>query len=272
MINGRKAWASHLAGWDGDGPDVMTIVCRTPGGVSLIVAEREHLAGRIEVEEYYDLPGLRGCLTTRVRLQRRARPAGEPARRGGAGRRAHPERVLRQRRLDRHLRRRGDAAGLRRRLPLRARPRPAAGGADHRAPGRGRRPRRRQGQDRGGPAAGLAGAGRRDVACTQRPGTGPARQGLRLGDRRRGHQRLIQVVGVTAYDERFPLVRSPAATRWPTPSSRAATSASAAASSRTCSARPATTRWRPPAWPEPATRPWRGRPAWSRRRRRGRRP
>ena len=69
VINGRKAWASHLCGWDGDGPDVMTIVCRTPGGISLIVAEREHLAGRIEVEEYYDLPGLKGALTTRVRLR-----------------------------------------------------------------------------------------------------------------------------------------------------------------------------------------------------------
>jgi alkylation response protein AidB-like acyl-CoA dehydrogenase len=35
VINGRKAWASHLVRWDGNGPDVMTIVCRTPGGVSL---------------------------------------------------------------------------------------------------------------------------------------------------------------------------------------------------------------------------------------------
>jgi alkylation response protein AidB-like acyl-CoA dehydrogenase len=68
VVNGRKAWASHLPGWDGDGPDVMTIVCRTPGGISLVVAEREHLAGHIEVEEHYDLPGLRGCLTSRVRL------------------------------------------------------------------------------------------------------------------------------------------------------------------------------------------------------------
>lgn len=68
VINGRKAWASHLSGWDGDGPDLMTIVCRAPGGVSLIVAERAHLAGHIEVEEHYDLPGLRGCLTSRVRL------------------------------------------------------------------------------------------------------------------------------------------------------------------------------------------------------------
>lgn len=68
VINGRKAWASHLSGWDGDGPDLMTIVCRTPGGISLIVAERDHLAGRIEVEEHCDLPGLRGCLTSRIAL------------------------------------------------------------------------------------------------------------------------------------------------------------------------------------------------------------
>lgn len=68
VINGRKAWASHLPGWDGNGPDIMTIVCRTKKGVSLIVAEREQLAGHIEVEEYLDLPALKGCLTTRIRL------------------------------------------------------------------------------------------------------------------------------------------------------------------------------------------------------------
>ncbi|MCD2197558.1 acyl-CoA dehydrogenase [Actinomycetospora endophytica] len=70
VIEGTKAWASHLSGWDGDGPDLMTIVCRAPGGISLLVAEREHLAGHLEVEEHYDLPGLRGCLTSRVRLDR----------------------------------------------------------------------------------------------------------------------------------------------------------------------------------------------------------
>lgn len=68
VIDGRKQWASHLPGWDGDGPDLMTIVCRAPGGISLIVAEREHLAGHIEVEEYLDLPALAGCLTARIRL------------------------------------------------------------------------------------------------------------------------------------------------------------------------------------------------------------
>ncbi|HEY3483092.1 MAG TPA: acyl-CoA dehydrogenase, partial [Streptomyces sp.] len=68
VLNGRKAWASHLCGWDGDGPDLMTVVCRTPGGISLVVAEREHLAGHVETEAHYDLPGLKGCLTTRIRL------------------------------------------------------------------------------------------------------------------------------------------------------------------------------------------------------------
>lgn len=68
VVNGRKQWASHLPGWDGDGPDVMTIVCRTPGGVSLVVAEREQVAGHVEVEEYLDLPGLTGCMTARIRL------------------------------------------------------------------------------------------------------------------------------------------------------------------------------------------------------------
>jgi alkylation response protein AidB-like acyl-CoA dehydrogenase len=69
VINGRKAWASHLPGWDGDGPDIMTIVCRAPGGVSVVVAERAQLAGHIEVEHLYELPGLRGCLTARIRLR-----------------------------------------------------------------------------------------------------------------------------------------------------------------------------------------------------------
>lgn len=68
VVSGTKAWASHLSGWDGDGPDLMTIVCRAPDGISLLVAEREHLAGHLDVEEHYDLPGLRGCLTSRVRL------------------------------------------------------------------------------------------------------------------------------------------------------------------------------------------------------------
>jgi alkylation response protein AidB-like acyl-CoA dehydrogenase len=76
IINGAKAWASHLGGWDGHGPDLMTIVCRTPGGVSIIVAEREDLRDGLVVEEVYDLAGLRGCLTSRIRLENVRVPLG----------------------------------------------------------------------------------------------------------------------------------------------------------------------------------------------------
>ena len=85
VVNGTKAWASHLSSWDGDGPDLMTIVCRAPGGISLLVAEREHLAGHLEVEEHYDLPGLRGCLTSRVRLRGVRIPAANLLGEEGAG-------------------------------------------------------------------------------------------------------------------------------------------------------------------------------------------
>ena len=185
VINGRKAWASHLPGWDGDGPDIMTIVCRAPGGVSLIVAEREHLAGHIEVEHLYDLPGLRGCLTARIRPARRPGAEGEPRRRRGPGRRAHPQRVHRQRRLDRHVLGGGHAPGVRRRVPVRDDRAPRRRRSDHRAPGRVRRARRRQGAHRGHPAAVLA---RARCGAVRRPtgtGVGAARQGARLRHRRR---------------------------------------------------------------------------------------
>ena len=68
VINGEKIWASHLGGWDGRGPDLMVLVARTPVGVSLIAVEREHLTRGFGVEEHYDLTGLRGCLTSRVRF------------------------------------------------------------------------------------------------------------------------------------------------------------------------------------------------------------
>lgn len=69
VLDGEKIWASHLGGWDGRGPDIMSVVCRTPGGVSIIVVEREHLSSGFSVEEIYDLPGLKGCLTSRVRFE-----------------------------------------------------------------------------------------------------------------------------------------------------------------------------------------------------------
>lgn len=69
VINGEKEWAAHLSGWDGRGPDLMVVVCRTQKGISLIVAEREHLEnGGLTVVRHHDTPGFRGTLSSRIRL------------------------------------------------------------------------------------------------------------------------------------------------------------------------------------------------------------
>ncbi len=43
VLNGEKMWASHLGSWNDHGPDLLTVVSRTPGGISLLAVEREHL-------------------------------------------------------------------------------------------------------------------------------------------------------------------------------------------------------------------------------------
>lgn len=70
VINGQKEWAAHLGGWDGRGPDLMVVVCRTPGGISLIAVERAHFeAGGLTVVELDDTVGFRGTSTCRVWLE-----------------------------------------------------------------------------------------------------------------------------------------------------------------------------------------------------------
>jgi alkylation response protein AidB-like acyl-CoA dehydrogenase len=55
VINGEKEWAAYLGGWDGIGPDLMVIVCRTPVGISLIAAERKDFeAGGLTVVDIDD--------------------------------------------------------------------------------------------------------------------------------------------------------------------------------------------------------------------------
>ncbi|WP_415972412.1 acyl-CoA dehydrogenase family protein [Rhodococcus sp. 077-4] len=76
VLNGEKMWASHLGGWDGAGPDMMSVVCRTPAGLSIIVVEREHLSTGFSVLEHLDLPGLKGCLTSRVKFDNVRVPLG----------------------------------------------------------------------------------------------------------------------------------------------------------------------------------------------------
>lgn len=70
VINGAKEWAAHLSGWDGRGPDLMVVVCRTPVGISLIAVEREQFeAGGLTVVRHNDTPGFRGTLSSQVRLE-----------------------------------------------------------------------------------------------------------------------------------------------------------------------------------------------------------
>ncbi|MGU3501758.1 acyl-CoA dehydrogenase family protein [Mycobacterium sp. C31M] len=70
VITGEKQWSANLGGWDGTGPDLMVVACRTPGGVSLIGVQREHFTrGNLVVLDTLDMPGLRGHLTQRVRLE-----------------------------------------------------------------------------------------------------------------------------------------------------------------------------------------------------------
>ncbi|GEM30306.1 acyl-CoA dehydrogenase [Nocardia neocaledoniensis NBRC 108232] len=69
VITGEKQWSANLAGWDGTGPDLMIVACGTPGGVSLIGIERQHFTSdNLTLLETLDMPGLRGHLTQRVRL------------------------------------------------------------------------------------------------------------------------------------------------------------------------------------------------------------
>lgn len=69
VINGEKEWAAYLSGWDGGGPDLMVVVCRTPVGISLIAIERAQFdQGGLSVVHHNDTIGFRGTLTSRVRL------------------------------------------------------------------------------------------------------------------------------------------------------------------------------------------------------------
>ncbi|MDI9893185.1 acyl-CoA dehydrogenase family protein [Rhodococcus sp. IEGM 1381] len=68
VLNGEKMWASHLGGWDDAGPDIT--------GLSIIVVEREHLSTGFSVLEHLDLPGLKGCLTSRVKFDNVRVPLG----------------------------------------------------------------------------------------------------------------------------------------------------------------------------------------------------
>src|SRR5882762_6625869 len=73
VISGRKQWISAATGWNGEGANLLTVVCRTDAnvepsrGISIIAVPRPD-SGLI-FEHAFDMLGLRAHLTPRFRLE-----------------------------------------------------------------------------------------------------------------------------------------------------------------------------------------------------------
>jgi nitroalkane oxidase len=89
VISGRKQWISSATGWDGQGADLLTVVCRTDPeveplrGVSIIAVPRPD-SGLI-FEHAFDMLGHRAHLTPRFSLDAVRVPAGNLLGREGGG-------------------------------------------------------------------------------------------------------------------------------------------------------------------------------------------
>jgi butyryl-CoA dehydrogenase len=89
VISGRKQWISAATGWDGQGADLLTVVCRTDAevepsrGISIIAVPRPD-SGLI-FEHAFDTLGHRAHLTPRFRLDEVRVPDGNLVGREGGG-------------------------------------------------------------------------------------------------------------------------------------------------------------------------------------------
>jgi nitroalkane oxidase len=89
VISGRKQWISSATGWDGQGADLLTVVCRTDPeveasrGISIIAVPRPD-SGLI-FEQAFDTLGHRAHLTPRFCLDAVRVPAGNVLGREGGG-------------------------------------------------------------------------------------------------------------------------------------------------------------------------------------------
>jgi butyryl-CoA dehydrogenase len=89
VISGRKQWISAATGWDGQGADLLTVVCRTDAevepsrGISIIAVPRPE-SGLI-FEHAFDTLGHRAHLTPRFRLDEVRVPDGNLVGREGGG-------------------------------------------------------------------------------------------------------------------------------------------------------------------------------------------
>ena len=85
VINGHKKWVSSATGWQRDGADLLTVVCRTDADAPPERRDLDHRGGEARVRRRAR-PGHRDPRTARAPAARdlaagRQRPGGEPARR-----------------------------------------------------------------------------------------------------------------------------------------------------------------------------------------------
>jgi len=89
VISGRKQWISSATGWDGQGADLLTVVCRTDPeaepsrGISIIAVPRPERG--LILEHAFDTLGHRAHFTPRFRLDAVRVPAGNVLGREGGG-------------------------------------------------------------------------------------------------------------------------------------------------------------------------------------------
>jgi nitroalkane oxidase len=89
VISGRKQWISAATGWNGQGADLLTVVCRTDAnvepsrGISIIAVPRP--GNGLIFEHAFDTLGHRAHLTPRFRLDAVQVPAGNLLGREGGG-------------------------------------------------------------------------------------------------------------------------------------------------------------------------------------------
>jgi alkylation response protein AidB-like acyl-CoA dehydrogenase len=89
VISGRKQWISAATGWNGQGADLLTVVCRTDAnvepsrGISIIAVPRP--GSGLIFEHAFDTLGHRAHLTPRFRLDAVQVPAGNLLGREGGG-------------------------------------------------------------------------------------------------------------------------------------------------------------------------------------------
>jgi alkylation response protein AidB-like acyl-CoA dehydrogenase len=68
VINGRKKWVSSSAGWDGKGPDLLTVLCRTGEHNELSLILVPGPVGGLRLEKSLDLLGVRAHQTPMISL------------------------------------------------------------------------------------------------------------------------------------------------------------------------------------------------------------